>query len=89
VKRVICGVLLALLSALLVHPVLAESSEVCVVLVHGKWRSPQSMLPLARDLESRSFEKPGPIPACVELIENPIPACFAFAKSRTITLSCG
>ena len=54
-KRVICGLLLALLSALLVHPVLAESSEVGVVLVHGKRRSPQSMLPLARDLESRSY----------------------------------
>jgi esterase/lipase len=54
VKRVICGALLALL-ALLVHPVLAASAEVGVVLMHGKWGSPRSMLPLARDLESRSY----------------------------------
>ena len=80
-KRVICGVLLALLSALLVQPVLAESSEVGVVLVYGKWRSPQSMLPLARDLESRSFEKPGPIPACVELIEIRSPRVLHLRKA--------
>jgi dienelactone hydrolase len=55
VKRVICGALVALLSASLVHPVLAASSEVGVVLMHGKWGSPQSMLPLARELESRSY----------------------------------
>lgn len=54
-KRVICGALVALLSASLVHPVLAASSEVGVVLMHGKWGSPQSMLPLARELESRSY----------------------------------
>ena len=54
-KRVICGALAALLSVLLVHPVLAASSEVGVVLMHGKWGSPQSMLPLARDLESRGY----------------------------------
>ena len=53
-KRVISGAVLALLS-LLVHPVLAASAEVGVVLMHGKWGSPQSMLPLARDLESRSY----------------------------------
>jgi esterase/lipase len=55
VKRVICGALLALLSGLLDHPFLAESSEVGVVIMHGKWGAPQSMLPLARDLESRSY----------------------------------
>jgi len=53
-RRVLYGARAALLSALLVHPILAASSEVGVVLVHGKWGSPQSMLPLARDLESRS-----------------------------------
>jgi len=55
VKRVICGALVTLLSALLVHPVLAASFEVGVVLMHGKWGSPQSMLPLARDLETRGY----------------------------------
>jgi esterase/lipase len=55
VKQVICGALVALLSALLVHPVLAASFEVGVVLMHGKWGSPQSMLPLARDLETRGY----------------------------------
>jgi esterase/lipase len=55
VKRVICGALLALLSGLLDHSVPAESSEVGVVLMHGKWGASQSMLPLARDLESRGY----------------------------------
>ena len=55
VKQVICGALVALLSALLVHPVLAASFEVGVVLMHGKWGSLQSMLPLARDLETRGY----------------------------------
>ena len=54
-KRAICGALVALLSALLVHPVLAVSFEVGVVLMHGKWGSTQSMLSLARDLESRGY----------------------------------
>ena len=54
-KRVICGAVLALLSALVIHPVLAASSEVGVVLMHGKWGSPQGMVPLARDLESRGY----------------------------------
>ena len=54
-KRVFCGALVTLLSALLVHPVLAASFEVGVVLMHGKWGSPQSMLPLARDLETRGY----------------------------------
>src|SRR5215470_19393738 len=52
VKRVICGAVFALLSALLIHPVSAASSEVGVVLMHGKWGSPQGMLPIARDLEA-------------------------------------
>jgi pimeloyl-ACP methyl ester carboxylesterase len=55
VKQVICGALVALLSALLVHPVLAASFEVGVVLMHGKWGSTYSMLPLARDLETRGY----------------------------------
>ena len=55
VKRVICGAVLALLSALLIHPVFAASSEVGVVLMHGKWGSPQGMLPIARDLEAHGY----------------------------------
>jgi esterase/lipase len=56
VKRVICGALAALLSAWLVCPVLAAaSSEIGVVLMHGKWGSPKSMVPLARELESRQY----------------------------------
>ena len=55
-KRVMCGAAMAaVLSALLVRPVPAASSEVGVVLLHGKWGAPQSMLPLARALESRSY----------------------------------
>jgi len=55
VKRVICGAVLALLSALLIHPVSAASSEVGVVLMHGKWGSLQGMLPIARDLEAHGY----------------------------------
>jgi esterase/lipase len=55
VKQVLCGVIFALLSGLVIHPVLAASSAVGVVLMHGKWGSPQGMLPLARDLESRGY----------------------------------
>jgi esterase/lipase len=55
VKRFICAALIALLAELFVHPVFAASSEVGVVLMHGKWGSPQSMVPLARDLESRGY----------------------------------
>jgi len=52
VKRVICVALAALLSALLVYPLLAvASSKIGVVLIHGKWGSPKSMVPLARELE--------------------------------------
>ena len=47
--------MLALLSALLIHPVFAASSEVGVVLMHGKWGSPQGMLPIARDLEAHGY----------------------------------
>ena len=54
-KRVICGAVFALLSALLIHPVSAASSEVGVVLMHGKWGSPQGMLPIARDLEAHGY----------------------------------
>lgn len=54
-KRLICGALVVLLSALIVYPVIAASSEVGVVLMHGKWGSPKSMLPLARDLESAGY----------------------------------
>ena len=54
-KRIWFGALATLLLALLVHPVFAASSEVGVVLMHGKWGSPQSMSSLARDLESKGF----------------------------------
>ena len=55
-KRVICGALAALLSALLVCPVLAAApSEIGVVLMHGKWGSPKSMVPLVHELESRQY----------------------------------
>ena len=55
VKRFICAAVVLLLSALLGHPVLAASSEIGVVLLHGKWGAPQSMSSLARDLESRGY----------------------------------
>jgi esterase/lipase len=54
VKWVIRTALVALFS-FVGHSVFAASSEVGVVLMHGKWGSPQSMLPLARDLESRGY----------------------------------
>ncbi len=47
--------LLALVAAVPLHPVRAAPSEVGVVLMHGKWGSPQSMQPLARDLESQGY----------------------------------
>ena len=54
-KRVINRVTFALLLAFFAYPVFAASSEVGVVLMHGKWGSPQSMMPLTRDLESRGY----------------------------------
>jgi len=47
--------LLVLVAAASFHPVRAAPSEVGVVLMHGKWGSPQGMLPLARDLESQGY----------------------------------
>jgi len=55
-KQILFGAPAAiLLVVLFVHPVFAASSEVGVVLMHGKWVSPQSMSSLARDLESKGF----------------------------------
>lgn len=54
-KKYIRELLFALLSLFLGHSVFAASSELGVVLMHGKWGSPRSMLPLARDLESRGY----------------------------------
>lgn len=47
--------LLALIAAPLFHAVHAAPSEVGVVLMHGKWGSPQQMQPLVRDLESQGY----------------------------------
>jgi esterase/lipase len=55
VKRILCSTVLVLLSTFVISPVLAAPSEVGVVLMHGKWGSPQGMLPLARDLESEGY----------------------------------
>jgi dienelactone hydrolase len=55
VKKGIRALLFGLLSLFLGHSVIAASSDVGVVLMHGKWGSPQRMLPLARDLESRGY----------------------------------
>jgi dienelactone hydrolase len=44
-----------LLTLVIAVPVLAAPAEVGVVLMHGKWGSPQSMTPLARDLESQGY----------------------------------
>lgn len=49
------GALAALLSALCVQPVLAASADVGVVLMHGKWGTPQSLAPLAQELESKGY----------------------------------
>lgn len=54
-KRFICAALAALLPALTVHAVFAASTDIGVVLMHGKWGSPQSMELLGRDLESRGY----------------------------------
>ena len=54
-QRAIYGLLMALLPVLLAGSALAASSDIGVILMHGKWGSPKSMAPLARDLESRGF----------------------------------
>lgn len=54
-KQFLFGTLVALLFALFVHPVFAAPSEVGVVLMHGKWGSPQSMSSLARKLGSKGY----------------------------------
>ena len=46
---------ISLLSLLAASAILAAPSDVGVILMHGKWGSPNSMTPLARDLESRGF----------------------------------
>ena len=52
-KRFIREVMFALVFVLASHSVFAASSDVGVVLMHGKWGSPQSMAALASDLGSR------------------------------------
>ena len=59
-KRFICGAVIALLSAFLGHTVFAASSEVGVVLMHGKWGAPKSMELLAGDLKSRGYQVSNP-----------------------------
>src|SRR6187401_2748220 len=54
-KRILYVASVAFPLVLFVHPVFAASSEVGVVLMHGKWGSPQSMSSLARDLESKGY----------------------------------
>jgi esterase/lipase len=54
-KRFLFGAVVALVFALFVYPVFAAPSEVGVVLMHGKWGSPQSMSSLARELESKGY----------------------------------
>lgn len=54
-KRFMREALFALLFVFVSRSVFAASSEICVVLMHGKWGSPQNMVPLARDLESRGY----------------------------------
>jgi dienelactone hydrolase len=54
-KRFLCGAVVTLVFALFVYPVFAAPSEVGVVLMHGKWGSPQSMSALARELESKGY----------------------------------
>lgn len=54
-KRLNYCVLFVLLSTLLAGSAFAASSEVGVILMHGKWGSPNSMASLARDLELRGF----------------------------------
>jgi esterase/lipase len=54
-KRFLFGAVLALVFALFIYPVFAAPSEVGVVLMHGKWGSPQSMSSLARELESKGY----------------------------------
>ena len=54
-KRFLFGALVVLGFALFVNPAFAASSEVGVVLLHGKWGSPQNMSSLARDLESKGY----------------------------------
>ena len=54
-KRFLFGAVVALMFALFVYPVFAAPSEVGVVLMHGKWGSPQSMSSLARELESKGY----------------------------------
>ncbi len=47
--------LVALLWAAFACPVYAASSDVGVILMHGKWGGPKGMMALARDLESRGY----------------------------------
>ena len=54
-KRFLFRAVVALVFALFVYPVFAAPSEVGVVLMHGKWGSPQSMSALARELESKGY----------------------------------
>lgn len=54
-KRFFFCALVVLFSSILVQAGFAASSEVGVVLLHGKWGGPQSMSTLARDLESKGY----------------------------------
>lgn len=47
--------LLALAIAAPLHPVQAAPPDVGIVLLHGKWGSPETMQALARDLESKGY----------------------------------
>jgi hypothetical protein len=54
-KRFLFGSVVTLVFALFVYAVFAAPSDVGVVLMHGKWGSPQSMSSLARELESKGY----------------------------------
>ena len=54
-KRFIREMVFALLFVFASHSVFAASSDVGVVLMHGKWGTPQSMSALASELGSRGY----------------------------------
>lgn len=54
-KPFIRQVVLALLCLFAGHSVFAESADVGIVLMHGKWAAPKGMAPLAGDLGARGY----------------------------------
>lgn len=85
--RPLAGILLSVLSILSLHA-LAAPTDVGIVLLHGKWGSPNQMQSLARDLEAKGYKVAAPEAAWSgrRLYDKDYPAALQEIKAQADAL---